>query len=150
MTSWRDVLLDALDHQPAVAVLRVVERHVKRQPTRAELSAARRAAGRLAETGQARLVTVPIRTAIGYRRHLLLIRQGVTVADVDLEQLAAPAADPATASPAARRVARLLDRIGADAGRVTRSLDGLTPEEREQAIQRIGEATELLREAHEP
>ena len=52
---WHQVLLDALDQQPLIAVLPTAADHLGRQPTRNEAHAARRAARDLARAGDAAL-----------------------------------------------------------------------------------------------
>src|SRR5215211_970853 len=56
---WQQVLADALDQNLAVGVRAAVADHLGRTPTRAELTAARRAAHRLAALGRARVLHVP-------------------------------------------------------------------------------------------
>jgi hypothetical protein len=50
---WRDILTAALAQQEAISVRGTVTDHLRRPPTRAEITAARRAAHRLAANGQA-------------------------------------------------------------------------------------------------
>jgi transcriptional regulator with XRE-family HTH domain len=56
---WQQVLADALDQNLAVGARAAVADHLGRAPTRAELTAARRAAHSLAASGRARLLHVP-------------------------------------------------------------------------------------------
>src|SRR5688572_798222 len=56
---WQQVLADALDQTLAVGVRAAVADHLGRAPTRAELTAARRAAHNLAANGRAQVLRVP-------------------------------------------------------------------------------------------
>ena len=56
---WQQVLADALDQNLAIGVRAAVADHLGRAPTRAELTAARRAAHGLAALGRARMLHVP-------------------------------------------------------------------------------------------
>jgi hypothetical protein len=56
---WQQVLADALDQNLAVGVRAAVADHLGRASTRAELTAARRAAHSLASNGYARVLHVP-------------------------------------------------------------------------------------------
>jgi hypothetical protein len=49
---WQLVLLDALKNAEAVGVIAVVEQHLHRRPSRAEINAARRTALQLAAAGR--------------------------------------------------------------------------------------------------
>ena len=97
---WESLLLAALDEAPAVGVRRVLERHVGRDPSRAELSAVRRAAHQLAAAGLAEVVHLRaprVRTGRG-SSYLVLTRLGAVVAEEVLLEAAAPprpAAGPA-------------------------------------------------------
>jgi hypothetical protein len=56
---WQEVLIDALDENLAIGVRATVADHLGRVPTRAELTAARRAAHGLAANGRAQVLHVP-------------------------------------------------------------------------------------------
>jgi hypothetical protein len=56
---WQQVLADALDQHLAIGVRAAITDHLGRVPTRAELTAARRAAHGLAGLGRARVLHVP-------------------------------------------------------------------------------------------
>jgi hypothetical protein len=56
---WQQVLADGLDKNFAIGVRATVADHLGRAPTRAELTAARRAAHSLAVRGRARVLQVP-------------------------------------------------------------------------------------------
>src|SRR5215204_5725196 len=56
---WQQVLADGLDQNLAIGVRATVADHLGRTPTRAELTAARRAAHSLAALGHARVLHVP-------------------------------------------------------------------------------------------
>lgn len=77
---WRQILTDALARQDAVSVRGTVVDHLRRTPTRAEISTARRAAHGLAASGQATILRI---TPPGFdgpgSRHLILARPGATM-----------------------------------------------------------------------
>jgi hypothetical protein len=72
---WRDILTAALAQQDAISVRGTVISHLRRTPTRAEITAARRAAHRLAASGQATILRLK---PPGFHRpgspHLILAR----------------------------------------------------------------------------
>ena len=72
---WYSVFDEVLQDQPIVRVSDAVRAYVRREPTRAELHAARRAANRYAERGFASVVHVPHRGV----NVLLLVRDHVDV-----------------------------------------------------------------------
>jgi Homeodomain-like domain-containing protein len=77
---WQQVLTDALDQHLAIGVRAAVVDHLGRAPTRAELTAARRAAHSLAAAGRARLLHVPGADAdanAGDRTYLVLVKPNV-------------------------------------------------------------------------
>ena len=77
---WQQVLADALDQNLAIGVRAAVADHVGRSPTRAELTAARRAAHSLAALGRARVLHVPCADGndnAGDRTHLVLAKPNV-------------------------------------------------------------------------
>jgi hypothetical protein len=87
---WSQILTDALAADPTIEVLEIVRRTVGREPTSAEANTARRAAHRLAATGQADIHTIRQTTPTRRTRQVL--------------QLSRPNTDTATAAvPAARR-----------------------------------------------
>ena len=57
---WQQVLIEALADHKAVGVRAVVVSHLSRQPTRAEIQAARRAVHFLEQRGQVKLVQVAV------------------------------------------------------------------------------------------
>jgi transcriptional regulator with XRE-family HTH domain len=74
---WQQVLAYALDQHLAIGVRAAVADHLGRAPTRAELTAARRAAHNLAALGRARLLHVPGADAegnTGDRTYLVLAK----------------------------------------------------------------------------
>jgi hypothetical protein len=74
---WQRVLADALDQNLAIGVRATVADHLGRAPTRAELTAARRAAHSLAALGLARVLHVPGADAdgdAGDRTYLVLAK----------------------------------------------------------------------------
>ena len=51
---WAELLVRALEDEPTIEVAAVVQDYLGRAPTRAEINAARRAASRLVDAGEAR------------------------------------------------------------------------------------------------
>jgi hypothetical protein len=64
---WRDILASALAEHEAISVRGTVISHLRRAPTRAEITAARRAAHRLDANGRATILRIrpPRRLATG-------------------------------------------------------------------------------------
>jgi hypothetical protein len=92
------VLVDALDRNLAVGVRAAVADHLGRAPTRAELTAARRAAHVLAASGRARVLHVPGAEAdgdAGDRTYLVLAKPSVIMNDVRLRGLGVAGSDAA-------------------------------------------------------
>jgi hypothetical protein len=84
---WQQVLADALDQNLAVGVRAAVADHLGRAPTRAELTAARRAAHSLTALGRARMLHVPganADDAAGDRTYLVLAKPNVIMNDIRL------------------------------------------------------------------
>ena len=75
---WREVLAFALAQQEAISVRGTVVSHLRRTPTRAEITAARRAAHRLVSSGQATMLRVRPPGGDGGcgSAHLILARPG--------------------------------------------------------------------------
>jgi hypothetical protein len=87
---WQQVLADALDQNLAVGVRAAVVDHLGRTPSRAELTAARRAAHGLAALGRARVLHVPGAdpdAKAGDRNYLVLAKPDVIMNDVRLRGL---------------------------------------------------------------
>jgi hypothetical protein len=86
---WRDILAAALAQQEAVTVRGTVTSHLRRKPTRAEITAARRAAHGLAASGQATILRVrpPGFDGPG-SAHLILARAGTSTESGLLDQIA--------------------------------------------------------------
>jgi hypothetical protein len=88
---WQQVLADGLDNNLAIGVRAAVADHLGRAPTRAELTAARRAAHSLAALGRARMLHVPGAEAdadVGDRTYLVLAKPNVIMNDIRLRGLA--------------------------------------------------------------
>jgi hypothetical protein len=88
---WQQVLADALDQNLAIGVRAAVADHLGRAPTRAELTAARRAAHSLAAIGRARVLHVAGADAddnAGNRSYLVLAKPDVIMNDIRLRGLA--------------------------------------------------------------
>jgi hypothetical protein len=118
---WTHLLLDALETAPAVGVRRVVEAHLLRPPTIAELSAIRRAAQHLEATGRGERRQVRAVTRTGkVGTYLALVRPEAEVSDAEL--LAAVADLPSRPrrddEEAAIRLVRLVGRGATTAGQV--------------------------------
>ena len=95
---WQQVVAYALDQHLAIGVRAAVSDHLGRAPTRAELTAVRRAAHNLAALGRARLLHVPGADAegnTGDRTYLVLAKPNVIMNDVRLRGLAVAGGDPA-------------------------------------------------------
>jgi transcriptional regulator with XRE-family HTH domain len=108
---WQQVLADALDQNLAIGVRAAVADHLGRAPTRAELTAARRAAHSLAALGRARVLHVPGAHAdadIADRTYLVLAKPNVIMNDIRLRGLAVGGSD------SAGRKARLIQADGLD------------------------------------
>jgi hypothetical protein len=95
---WQQVLAAALDQNLAIGVRAAVADHLGRAPSRAELTAARRAAHSLAALGRARVLHVPGADAdanIGDRNYLVLAKPNVIMSDIRLRGLAVAGAEAA-------------------------------------------------------
>jgi hypothetical protein len=95
---WQQVLTDGLDQNLAIGVQAVVADHLGRAPTRAELTAARRAARSIAASGRARVFHVPGADAdadTGDRTYLVLVKPNVIMNDIRLRGLAVAGSDAA-------------------------------------------------------
>jgi hypothetical protein len=95
---WQQVLAYALDQNLAVGVRAAVIDHLGLAPTRAELTAARRAAHSLAASGQARVLHVPGADGeadAGDRSYLVLAKPNVIMNDIRLRGLAVGGSDAA-------------------------------------------------------
>jgi hypothetical protein len=95
---WQQVLADALDQNLAIGVRAAVADHLGRAPTRAELTAARRAAHGLGALDRARVLHVPGADAdddAGDRTYLVLAKPNVIINDIRLRGLAVAGNDAA-------------------------------------------------------
>ena len=93
---WQQVLADALDKHLAIGVRAAVADHLGRAPSRAELTAARRAAHSLAALGRARVLHVPGTDAggnAGDRIYLVVAKPNVIMNDARLRGLAVAGSD---------------------------------------------------------
>lgn len=91
----------ALRSNDVIAVWRVVEQHLDRPLTKAELTAARRAANRYAVTAKVRIIRVPEPAGRGIRTIPLLARQDANLTDI--ERLSAIASGAIATGPGRRR-----------------------------------------------
>jgi hypothetical protein len=88
---WQPVLADLLDQNLAIGMRAAVADHLGRARTRAELTAAKRAAHSLAALGRARVLHVPGADAddnAGDRTYLVLAKPNVIMNDIRLRGLA--------------------------------------------------------------
>jgi hypothetical protein len=87
---WRDLLAAALAEHEAISVRRTVISHLRRMPTRAEITAARRAAHRLAANGRATILHIrpPGLEGVGGSAYLILARPGTASPSGLLDELA--------------------------------------------------------------
>ena len=94
---WQQVLADALDKNLAIGVRAAVADHLGRAPTRAELTAARRAAHGLAALGRARVLHMPgeADADAGDRNYLVLAKPNVIMNDIRLRGLTVAGSDAA-------------------------------------------------------
>jgi hypothetical protein len=93
---WQQVLSDALDHHRAVGVRAAVADHLGRAPTRAELTAARRAAHSLAASKVARVIHMTgadTHADAGDRTYLVLAKPNLIMNDIRLRGLAVAGSD---------------------------------------------------------
>ena len=92
---WKTVLETALDNNQVISVAGVVRAHLDREATRSELSAARRAAHGLVNSGDAVAVLVQLPGAHQGEDRLLLVWPGTDTCDPEvLLELAANSALP--------------------------------------------------------
>jgi hypothetical protein len=95
---WQQVLAEALDQHLAIGVRAAVADHLGRAPTRAELTAARRAAHGIVARGRARVFHVPGADAegdVGDRTYLVVAKPNVIMNDIRLRGLAVAGSDAA-------------------------------------------------------
>jgi hypothetical protein len=95
---WQQVLADGLEKNLAIGVRAAVADHLGRAPTRAELTAARRAAHSLATLGRARVLHMPGAEAngdAGDRNYLVLAKPNLIMNDIRLRGLAVAGSDAA-------------------------------------------------------
>jgi hypothetical protein len=87
---WRDLLASALAEHEAISVRGTVINHLGRTPTRAEITAARRAAHRLAANGRATILHIrpPGLEGVGGSAYLILARPGTATPSGLLDALA--------------------------------------------------------------
>jgi hypothetical protein len=88
---WRDILASALAEHEAISVRGTVISHLRRTPSRAEITAARRAAHGLAADGRATILRIrpPSLERAGGSAYLILARPGAATPSGLLDQLAA-------------------------------------------------------------
>jgi predicted DNA-binding transcriptional regulator AlpA len=148
---WQQVLADALNRNLAIGVRAAVTDHLGRAPTRAELTAARRAAHSLAALGRARVLHVPGADAddkAGDRNYLALAKPNLIMNDTRLRRLAVAAGDgagrrrPHNHAQTARNLRRSLRNAAAGA-RLIQS-DGLDSKSAADVAASLADALEEL------
>jgi hypothetical protein len=95
---WQQVLADGLEKNLAIGVRAAVADHLGRAPTRAELTAARRAAHSLGSLGRAQVLHVPGAewgANVGDRNYLVPAKPNVIMNDIRLRGLAVAGDDAA-------------------------------------------------------
>jgi hypothetical protein len=119
MIPWQKVLAEALIEHEVIGVRSAVMAHLGHEPTRAQITAARRAAHRLVAADLARAMHVPVRLGDAARQvnHLVLVRVGAT-AGHDQVLDAATCKPPAPDQPA-----RTLELSLTALGTAARNLD---------------------------
>ena len=148
---WQQVLADALDQHLAIGVRAAVADHLSRTPTRAELTAARRAAHGLAALDRARLFHLPgadAGTNAGDRTYLVLAKPNVIMNDIRLRGLAVAGSNaagrkcPHNHAQTARNLRRSLRN--AAAGPRLIQADGLDSKSAADVADTLAEALEEL------
>jgi hypothetical protein len=121
---WQQVLADGLQKNLAIGLRAAVADHLGRAPTRAELTAARRAAHSLGSLGRAQLLHVPGAEGgadVGDRNYLVLAKPNVIINDIRLRGLAVAGSDaagrksPHNHAQTARNLKRSLENAAAGA-----------------------------------
>jgi hypothetical protein len=149
---WQQVLAEALDQNLAVGVRAAVADHLGRAPTRAELTAARRAAQSLAHSGRARVLHVPGADAVasaGDRSYLVVAKPNVIMNDIRLRGLAVAATNatgrksPHNHAQTARNLRRSLRNAAAGARLI--QADGLDSKSAADIAASLADALEELR-----
>ena len=147
---WQQVLADALDQNLAIGVRAAVADHLGRAPTRAELTAARRAAHGLAALGSARVLHVPgeVDADVGDRQYLVLAKPDVIMNDTRLRGLAVAGSDaagrrsPHNHAQTARNLKRSLRNAAAGARLI--QTDGLDSKSAAEVADSLADALEEL------
>jgi hypothetical protein len=95
LVPWQQILAGALDNNEIVGVAAVVRTYLGREPTRSEITSARRSALRLANAGDAEVVRVPMTGGSPSHDRLLLVWPGTDTTDpIRLREAAADSALP--------------------------------------------------------
>ena len=148
---WQQVLAEALDQNLALGVRAAVTDHLGRAPTRAELTAARRAAHSLAALGRARVLHVPgadDNDNAGDRYHLVLAKPNVIINDIRLRGLGVAGSDatgrrnPHNHAQTARNLRRSLRNAAAGARLI--QADGLDSKSAADVAASLADALEEL------
>jgi hypothetical protein len=148
---WQNGLAHALDQNRAIGVRAAVADHLGR-PTRAELTAARRAAHRLAALDRAGLFQLPGADAAGNagdRTYLVLAKPNVIINDIRLRGLGVAGSDaagrksPPNHSQTARNLRRSLRNAAAGARLI--QAEGLDSKSAADVAATLADALEELR-----
>ena len=148
---WQQVLADGLDQNLAIGVRAAVADHLGPVPTRAELTAARRAAHSLVTLGRARVLHVPGADGddnAGDRTYLVLAKPNVIMNDIRVRGLAVAGTDaagrksPHNHAQTARNLRRSLRNATAGARLI--QADGLDSESAANLAASLAEALEEL------
>ena len=148
---WQKLLADALDQNVAIGVRAAVADHLGRAPTRAELTAARRAAHGLAALGRARVLHVPGADAdanAGDRNYLVVAKPNVILNDIRPRGLAVAGSDaagrksPHSHAQAARNLRHALRNAAAGARLI--QAEGLDSESAAEVAASLADALEEL------
>jgi hypothetical protein len=148
---WQQVLAAALDQNLAIGVRAAVADHLGRAPTRAELTAARRAAHSLAALGRSRVLHVAGADAdakAGDRNYLVLATPNVIMNDIRIRGLGVAGSDaagrksPHNHAQSARNLRRSLRNAAAGARLI--QADGLDSKSAADVSASLADALEEL------
>ncbi len=146
---WRDILAAALAQQAAISVRGTVIGYLRRTPTRAEITAARRAAHHLAAKGQATSLRVRPPGLDGPGSpHLIIARPGTTETELPSELADASLADRTQMrfepTVMARDLATSVEMLSAAIEAIP--ADRLNPSDSERLLASLDASFEVLRE----
>jgi hypothetical protein len=127
MIPWQAVLAEALNENEVIGVRAIATAHLGHEPTRAQITAARRAAHRLVAADLARAMHVPVRLGGAARQvnHLVLVRSDAEAGHDQV--LEAATCKPPGADQPARTLELSLRALGTAAGNI--DVDRLSAEQ---------------------